>query len=403
MAEDLKSKLAAINAAKAERAKKQEAETKLNAEVGEAQEEAGKENTLRDKAKALEAKVGDAEQGAKEAEDAIQQAEGMLAEGGLEAEEQSAIEGIKAEAHQKIEELNNTRAELADIKAQIEQLNTKPEATAEPKAENVGAEEAPQKPLEAVVAEEPQVDAGMSSVEIQANKPEPTPEDSAKALSELSYNMIHSATSVEGHIQGDFSVDGFIQKNSERTRKVEELQKTLKSFESKSPSALSASEKSQLSQALAEANGQTYYSIHGPGNSGPYKEDSPTALDHINRNLDYSVKIDQGSVEEIQAEVAVLKGEATPDRVGRVDLVKMKEKLDLLTEADKQGLLENLQGAIQKAQEGIQKARGIIKKNGEALKQSEPVLRASERTLHNTLLDLDQMTQNLRKQFASVL
>ncbi len=131
MGEDLKSRMAAINAAKAERAKKQEDEARLSVEIGRGQEDAGEENKLRDRAKELEIRVVEAEQTANEAEETIRQAQSMLTEGGLEPEDQALIEdGIKEE-QQKVEELNAVKAELVGVRAQIEALNTKPEAVAE--------------------------------------------------------------------------------------------------------------------------------------------------------------------------------------------------------------------------------------------------------------------------------
>lgn len=149
MAEDLKSKMAAIHAAKAERAKKHEDEKK-SAEMDKTRGEAEKENTLHDRAKELEATIVNGEQGAQQAEAEIQQAQGMLAEGELLPEEQAMIEDGIREQQQKIEELNNTRIELADIKAQIEQLNAKSEAGVEPTTETENTTE----PTEAKITPE---------------------------------------------------------------------------------------------------------------------------------------------------------------------------------------------------------------------------------------------------------
>lgn len=122
MAEDFKSRLAAIEAAKADRIKKQEDE-KMNAEIGEAQEEAGKENILRDRAHVLETEVV---VGLKEAEGQMQDVNNALAKEDNDPEATAAYEGMKVEIQQKIDEINTTGQELSGIKAQIEMLNVKP-------------------------------------------------------------------------------------------------------------------------------------------------------------------------------------------------------------------------------------------------------------------------------------
>lgn len=145
MAEDLKAKLAAINAAKMERAKTdtvhgeaiEEGRLRDSAksEVNEAHGEALEENVLRDRATTLEGEVVGAEQSALEAEDAIKQAEGMITEGGLEADELSAIEGIKTEAGEKIIGLRGVEEDLARTQNEIIDLNRKPEVALEVQSE----------------------------------------------------------------------------------------------------------------------------------------------------------------------------------------------------------------------------------------------------------------------------
>jgi hypothetical protein len=132
MAEDLKTLMAKINAAKMEKAKqKEEAESKINAEIGEAQEAAGQENALRDKTKVLEQKVSEAELMAQEAEKNIKGAQEILAAGGLDPEDQTALEESVGAEKQKMDELNSIKADLAKIEEQIKLLNQKPETAAD--------------------------------------------------------------------------------------------------------------------------------------------------------------------------------------------------------------------------------------------------------------------------------
>lgn len=221
MAEDLRSKMAAIYAAKAERAKKQEDETKKSAEMSEAQEAAGKENVLRDKAKELEAKVVVAEQSAQEAVGTIEQAQGMLAEGGLEPEEQAIIEeGIKEE-EKKIEELNTTKAELASIVAEIEQLNTKEAvATAETPMETTS-----EAPTEAVVETTPVLETKKSEIqEVKEQTAKELIDDIGALIKQATEHMKYVKNTPIQNIEGaDIKLSEVKNIRSEALKKINQL------------------------------------------------------------------------------------------------------------------------------------------------------------------------------------
>lgn len=246
-------------------------------------------------------------------------------------------------------------------------------------------------------------DEDKTGTETQIKKHEPTPEDSMKALEELSFILVSSANSTEHEMGSDLSVEDIINDISKRTQHVKELQDTLMRFGWKGSNALSASEKSQLQKVLADAHGETYFISHRPENKGPYDEKSPTTLDNVNANIAYFMRIDLEERKEIRAEIAILKGEVTPNKVGSVNLVKMKEKVGRLTSEDKQGLIEKLQNELSRSEESSQKAEEFIKKNNEAAQRSQSALRRADRDLHNSLRDLLKLESELRKQFASVL
>jgi hypothetical protein len=118
-------KLAAIAEAKRTREKtKADAEAKAQEEARIKEAATAKEGALREQATALEGKITEAKQGAREARDAIQQADQMLADGGLEAGEIEALAVIKQESEQRIADIEQLKQELSRVQSEITALTT---------------------------------------------------------------------------------------------------------------------------------------------------------------------------------------------------------------------------------------------------------------------------------------
>ncbi|MFZ5365349.1 MAG: hypothetical protein ACOZBH_04120 [Patescibacteria group bacterium] len=376
--------------------KKKEAET-AKAEVEKSKLQVERESML--------AEMAQAEEAARQAKAALTEAEAFAAEQGenIDPEVKAEIVAIKKEAAEIIEKFENLKAEITQIDQKIAVLSGEVAPVKAPAEGPEPAAEAPAEEPEPAVeapAEEPKPAVEPAPA---VEMPEPTPEDSKKAMNELLPRMITGVHWTKDWIEREgVPINNLVQQNTESNNKAKNLIGTLAAFEGKDPSALSVSERNQLQIALAEAYGATQYTfqtVHRP----PYNEKWPTVLDNMNGELTGFVKSNQYELKEMRAELAVLNGEDTPDFVGRVNLANIKEKMGAMTASDKQQLIELLQSRISEGEESIKKAEDTIEANKDQLRQSEPILRNSERTLYNTKLELDKLERKLRRQFKSVL
>lgn len=409
---------------------KQEAAEKAASEKAKAETEVKREGLSAEREK-VGAELASAEQTVSEAKNAVAEAEAFVAEQGanLDPEAKAEVDGIIAEAAQANEQLQTLKAEMQRIDTELAGLSEGTTVEAAPVAEPSAEVAVEATPTAKSVAEKPaapkteDIDEGWGTADtavaktdeipvtleeptevapppepVKVEKAQPTPEESAKAMEELQYSLIHTADSAKDQIKDDISIEGIVDGNEQSTRRFEALQKTLVSFENKTPDSLTKEEKAQLKEAMTKAYGETYYAR----NAGKYDAKGETAIQRINKNIDSFVQNDKAALDEMKAEVATLKGEPTTDRVGRVDLKQMKEKLDSISTADKDALMKKLQAAITKGEQGLQNANKVVEKNNEAFKKGEPVLRASEKVYSDTVKNLLDLHDKMRKQFAPI-
>lgn len=371
-------------------------------ETFEAQTEAGQEDALRTELKGMEGNFAAAEKEAQDAEAASLEAKQIVNDPVLDDVTREEIEGIIKEAKDKRQEFARLQEKMKDLASQVVERNA-PKGEKAAGSEEVLSQEAGALDEKPEIAMEVQAETPVA--EMVKEKPEPTPEESEKALDELSAYPFDSMLMREDYIvECSVSVESIIKKQEERTIKVKELQKNLQAFDGKIPSSLSDSEKNKLNSLLPEAYGEVYYSVWAPGNNRRYENDSiwPSTLDNINNQVAYYKDKLQVNIDGVHAKVAIVKGEKTPNQVGYTDIVKMKNKADTLLPTDKQKLLEKLQDQIGIAEKQLQKADDIIKKHQEESKKSGSALRVSEQTEHNALFDLAQTERKIRKQFAAL-